>query len=210
MKTSLGSIDGDAALSAAGNSVAALVGTSSGEVKVRMGQGQISGALLEAAGLNIANIVLYKLFGDKEVKIHCVGADFVVKNGLLNTRFATFDTETAMIALNGQINLTTEQMDLKVRPQTKGLRILSLRSPLYVKGTFKSPQVGVDMGVAMLRGGAALALGLVAPPLAALVPLTALSPAQDAPCGQMLAQARQAPKAPAVPRVVQKREHVVR
>lgn len=210
MKTSLGQVNGDAILAANGNSVAGLIGTSSGEVKVRMGEGRISGALLETAGLNVANIVLYKLFGDQDVKINCAATDFVVNNGLLETRLAAFDTDSALIIVKGKINLASEQMDLKVNPQSKGLRILSLRSPLYVKGTFKSPDVGIDMGVALMRGGAALALGLLAPPLAALVPLTALAPDQKAPCGSMLAQARQSPKVQGdktIPHRIQHKKH---
>lgn len=194
MRTSFGELGGDAVLAATGNSVASLMASSNGEVKVLMGQGQISGTLLEEAGLNIANIVLYKLFGDKNVKINCAASDFIVTNGVLDSHLFAVDTDDALITMDGKINLATEQMNLAVHPQAKGLRLLSLRSPLYVRGTFKQPDVGVNMSVVLLKGAAAVGLGLIAAPLAALVPLTALSPSQQAPCQQMLAQMRQPPK----------------
>ncbi|HET7556638.1 MAG TPA: AsmA family protein, partial [Rhodanobacteraceae bacterium] len=74
MQTSLGEINGDAALSGTGNSVAKLLGTSDGEVKLLMDNGVVSKLLLEEAGLNLANIAALKLFGDKPEKINCVAA----------------------------------------------------------------------------------------------------------------------------------------
>ncbi|HET8765539.1 MAG TPA: AsmA family protein, partial [Rhodanobacter sp.] len=81
MRTSLGAINGDAALDARGNSVAGLLGTASGQLKLLMDNGAISRNLLEMAGLNVGNIVLGKLFGDKTVKIDCAASDFVAKDG---------------------------------------------------------------------------------------------------------------------------------
>ncbi|MCW3477958.1 AsmA family protein [Neisseriaceae bacterium JH1-16] len=199
MQSSLGELQGDAALSATGNSVAALLGSSNGEVKLLMHDGAISGTLLEEAGLNIANIVVYKLFGDKTVKIHCAAADFVASHGQLDSRMAAIDTEDALVSLSGRIDLARERLNLTVKPQAKGLRLLSLRSPLYVRGSFAKPDVGVETGMLLLRGGAALGLVLLAPPLAALLPLTALSPNQGEACQDLFAQMRKGPSAPSAP-----------
>jgi len=38
--------------------------------------------------------------------------------------------------------------------------VISLRSPLYVKGTFKNPRVGVNAGALAVRGAAVVGLGL--------------------------------------------------
>ena len=65
--------------------------------------------------------------------------------------------------------------------------MFSLRSPLYVKGTFKDPSVGVDAGALALRAGAMVGLGLINP-LAALIPLIAPSTGRGVPCAQMFAQ----------------------
>jgi hypothetical protein len=82
-----------------------------------------------------------------------------------------------------------------VHPHTKGFRVFSLRSPLYAKGTFKDPHVGVNVGALALRGGAAVGLGLINP-FAALLPLLAPSNNKPLPCTQLLSQVRQAPTAP--------------
>ncbi|HYS63851.1 MAG TPA: AsmA family protein [Paraburkholderia sp.] len=195
MQNALGEINGDAALTATGNSPAALAATSNGEVKTLITDGTVSRLLMEAAGLNVANVVYEKLFGNRDVKINCAAADFVATDGVLDSRVFALDTADAVINIDGKVNLRDESMDLGVHPHTKGFRVFSLRSPLYVKGTFKDPHVGVNAAALALRGGAVVGLGLVNP-FAALIPLLAPSNNKPLPCGQLLAQIRQAPTAP--------------
>jgi uncharacterized protein involved in outer membrane biogenesis len=195
MQSALGEINGDAALTATGNSPAALAATSNGELKALVTQGKVSVLLMEAAGLNVANVVYRKLFGDRDVQINCAAADFVATNGVLDSRVFALDTGDAVIDIDGQVNLRDETIDLGVHPHTKGFRVFSLRSPLYVKGTFKKPDVGVNAAALALRGGAAVGLGLINP-FAALIPLLAPSNNKSLPCGRLLAQVRQAPTAP--------------
>ncbi len=200
MDTSFGEINGDAKLAGRGNSSAALAATANGEVKLLINDGAISNTLLEEAGLNVANIVAAKLFGDKVVRINCAAADFVVRNGVLDSHVFALDTTDALINVDGTINLATEQMMLNVYPHTKGFRVFSLRSPLYVRGTFKNPDVGVMKGPLAMRGAAALALGAVNP-LASLLALLAPSNKQSSPCPTIMATAREGLKgAPAIER----------
>ncbi|WP_321876394.1 AsmA family protein [Paraburkholderia bannensis] len=195
MQSALGEINGDASLTATGNSPAALASTSNGEVKLLVTQGTVSRLLMEAAGLNVANVVYEKLFGQRDVKINCAAADFVATNGVLDPRVFALDTDDAVIDITGPIDLRDESMDMKVHPHTKGFRIFSLRSPLYVKGTFKDPHVGVDAAALALRGGAMVGLGLINP-FAALIPLIAPSNNKPLPCDQLFSQMRQHPVAP--------------
>lgn len=194
MQTALGEINGDASLSATGNSPAALAATSTGEVKALITNGRISRLLMEAAGLNVANVVYEKLFGNRDVNINCAAIDFAANDGMLDPKVFALDTDDALINVDGPINLRDESLDLKIHPHTKGFRIFSLRSPLYAKGTFKNPKVGVDAGALALRAGAMVGLGLINP-FAALIPLIAPSNNRDVPCselfGQMKAKAAQ-------------------
>ncbi|QGZ54750.1 AsmA family protein [Paraburkholderia acidiphila] len=195
MQSALGEINGDASLTATGNSPAALAATSNGEVKLLVTQGTISRLLMEAAGLNVANVVYEKLFGSRDVNINCAAADFVATDGVLDPRVFALDTDDAVINIDGPIDLRDESMNMKVHPHTKGFRIFTLRSPLYVKGTFKNPHVGVDATALALRGGAMIGLGLINP-FAALIPLIAPSNNKPLPCDALFAQMRQHPVAP--------------
>ena len=195
LQASVGQINGDASLSATGNSVATLLGSSNGEVRALIDRGSISKLLLEEMGLNIGSIVVTKLVGDKQVKLNCMAADFVVSKGLMRTRQFIVDTDDAILHVDGTVNLGNERLDLTLQPDSKGLRIFSLRSPLYVKGTFSQPDVSVDKGVLALRAGGALALAVVAP-VAALLPLVNAGPGEDSACAALLAGARVKPVAP--------------
>ncbi|MGI4860532.1 MAG: AsmA family protein [Janthinobacterium lividum] len=195
MQQALGEINGDGSLSATGNSPAALAATSNGEIKLLVNQGAVSAFLMEAAGLNIANAVVEKLFGNRDVKINCAASDFVVTNGKLDSKVFVVDTDDAVINVDGSIDLKTESMDLGVHPHTKGFRIFSLRSPLYVKGTFKKPSIGVNPVPIVAKGAAAVALGLINP-FAALIPLLSPSHSDDTLCSQLIAAMNKGTHAP--------------
>ncbi|NWA29006.1 AsmA family protein [Pseudomonas gingeri] len=195
MKTSFGELNGDADIAGTGNSVAKLLGTSNGDLKMLVNDGAISRGLMEIAGLNVGNYVVGKIFGDKEVKINCAAADLGIKSGLATTRLFVFDTENAIIYIDGTANFANEQLDLKVTPESKGFRLLSLRSPLYVRGKFIKPDAGVQAVPLMLRGAGMLALGVIAGPAAGLLALVAPSGDEPNQCAPLLEQMR-AGKAP--------------
>ncbi len=171
MNASFGELHGDAKIKAQGSSIAELLGHSNGEASALVSRGTVSRFLLEAAGLNVANMILVKLFGDEQVILNCVAADFTVTDGLMKARLFKLETDDTTVDITGTINMRTEVMDLDIRPENKTVRIFTLRSPLYAKGTFKDPDVGVQMGPVAARAGAAVALGVIATPFAALLPL---------------------------------------
>ena len=191
MKTSFGELNGDASISGTGNSVARLLGTANGNLKMLINDGAISRSLMEIAGLNVGNYVVGKIFGDKDVKINCAAADFGIKDGLATSRLFVFDTQNAIIYIDGTANFATERLDLKITPESKGFRVFSLRSPLYVRGTFAHPDAGVEAGPLLLRGAGMVALGVIAGPAAGLLALVA--PSGDVPnqCAPLLQQMQQ-------------------
>jgi len=195
MKTSFGELNGDADVSGKGNSVSALLGTSNGEVKMLVNDGAISRSLMEIAGLNVGNYVVGKIFGDQDVKINCAAADLDIKNGLATTKLFAFDTENAIIYINGTANFASEQLDLKITPESKGFRVFSLRSPLYVRGPFGKPDAGVQSGPLLLRGAGMVLLGAVMGPAAGLLALIAPSGGEPNQCAPLLEQMK-AGKAP--------------
>ncbi|MES2346991.1 MAG: AsmA family protein, partial [Pseudomonadota bacterium] len=195
MQATVGEVNADLSLSATGNSVAGLLGSSNGELKGVINEGSVSKLLLEEMGLNIGNVVLTKVIGDKQVKLNCMVTDFSVTNGLMRSRLFVVDTSDATISVAGTVNLDNEKMDLTLRPDAKGLRVISLRAPIYVRGTFKDPDVSVDKGVLALRAGGALALAVMAP-VAAILPLVNAGPGETTGCEALLARQGGKPMAP--------------
>lgn len=195
MRASVGEVNGSAKLSATGNSVAALMGSSNGEAKLLVENGTVSKFILEAIGLNVGSVVVSKLFGDKPVQINCGVSAFGFKDGVARAQTFVLDTQDAIITTDGAVDLKDERLALTIHPDSKGLRIISLRSPLYVGGTFKNPSVSPNIAILALRAGGALALALTAP-VAMVVPLLDISGGQESQCSKLLAELKKRPTAP--------------
>jgi uncharacterized protein involved in outer membrane biogenesis len=191
MQASVGEVSADAALAGKGNSVSNMLATSSGELGATVSEGSVSKFVLEAAGLNIANLVFVKLFGDKQIQLNCLAGDFVVEHGKAQTRRFVVDTQEAVINVSGNVDMAKETLDFDVRPQTKGVRIISLRTPLYARGTFTNPDVGPQKGPLALKAGAAVALATIVNPVAAIIPLINPGKVDPVDCPALLAQANQ-------------------
>ncbi len=55
-----------------------------------------------------------------------------------------FDTQDTVIVGSGAINMATETLNLTVTPYSKDFSPLTLRAPISVGGTFKSPEFFPD------------------------------------------------------------------
>lgn len=187
---SIGTVAAQVDLEGSGNSVAALLGTADGSMSAVVSQGTVSKFVLEAAGLNIATAAITKIFGDRQIPMNCLVADLGVKQGIATPRVFLLDSPDATIHVTGAINLQGERYDLTIHPQSKGVRLLSLRAPLYVRGSFGNPDVGIDRRTVALKAGAAAVLGAAAAPIAGLLAL--INPGEDepSPCAELLKKGR--------------------
>ncbi|MET1113776.1 MAG: AsmA family protein [Comamonas sp.] len=191
MEKSLGQMDGAVALTAQGNSVAKLLGTSTGEFKLYVRNGTLSAELLDLAALNVGSVVVAKLFGDdREVQLQCAVADFAVNQGVARARVAKLATPEANVEMTGTIDLGRELFDLNIKPESLKWKFFSLRTPLYVRGPFSQPKVRPEIAPLALRAGAAVVAAAIAPVALALLPITVPAAEDDANCGALLAAGR--------------------
>ncbi len=200
MQASFGEVYADAALTGHGNSVSSMLASANGELAATVSEGTVSQFILELAGLNLANAVFVKVFGDKQVQLNCLASDFAVNHGVAKVRRFVLDTDNAVVNVTGNVSLASETLDLDIRPKTKGARVFSLRTPLYAQGTFKEPKIGPQKGPLALKAGAAVALATVLAPVAAILPLINVDRAPDTDCGAVMAEAkavRKSAKSPA-------------
>ncbi|EGT5206555.1 TPA: AsmA family protein [Cronobacter sakazakii] len=188
MQRTLGELNGDAKLRGTGNSVASLLGTSNGNLKLLMNDGVISRNLMEILGLNVGNFIVGQIFGDDEVRVNCAAANLNLTNGVARPEIFAFDTENALINITGTTSFADERLDLTINPESKGVRIVTLRSPLYVRGTFKDPDYGVKLGPLIARGAVAAALATLVTPAAALLALISPSEGSENQCSAILGQ----------------------
>jgi AsmA family protein len=205
-RASFGKIEGDVDLKGRGNTVAQMLGTSSGKVAMLMGHGEVSKLLMELAELDGGGIISSLLKGDENVELRCAGVAFDVNHGLMTSRALVFDTADTVIYGDGQVSLANETMDLTLHPYAKDRSILALRSPLKVAGTFVKPKLGPEKSALAAHAGAVLALGAVNP-LLGLAATVQNGPGRDADCGPALREAAssyQAARIAALPEAAQK------
>ncbi|NDP38387.1 MAG: AsmA family protein [Rhodoferax sp.] len=191
-QNSIGQINGEFDLAGQGNSVGRMLASANGKVGLVVSGGEISKLLMEKAGLHLWEILQLSLSGDRLIKLRCAVADFDVKNGKMQTDALVLDTQVTTLLGSGNIDLAQERLDLTFNQKTKDTSPLALRSPIYVRGTFAKPDVGVDKTRVAARALGAVALGLVNPFLA-LLPLIDAGPGQDSDCGQLVRDARALP-----------------
>ena len=182
-RQAVGRVGGDIDLSTSGNSVATMLGNADGRVSVHMGEGRISKLMMEYAGVDIAGILRIKLTGDRQIPVRCVYGDFKATDGVLDVQRFAFDTSETVLRADGRVDLGEETLDLTIKPRPRNFSPLSLRTPIYVRGTFKAPSVKPDYGRMGLRGAAAVALGTVAAP-AALLATAQLGRDRHTRCGE--------------------------
>lgn len=192
-QNSIGQINGEFDLAGQGNSVGRMLASANGKVGLVVSGGEISKLMMEKAGLHLWEILQLSLSGDRLIKLRCAVADFDVKNGKMQTDALVLDTQVTTLLGSGNIDLAKEWLDLSFNQKTKATSPLALRSPIYVRGSFAKPDVGVDKTRVAARALGAVALGLVNPFLA-LLPLIDAGPGQDSDCGQLVRDARALPQ----------------
>ncbi len=138
MQKTLGELNGDADIRGTGNSVAALLGNSNGNLKLLMNDGLISRNLMEIVGLNVGNYIVGQIFGDDEVRVNCAAANLNITNGVARPQIFAFDTENALINVTGTASFASEQLDLTIDPESKGFVLLRCDRRCTCAGHLKS------------------------------------------------------------------------
>jgi AsmA family protein len=187
---SAGKVSGRARLSATGNSVADMLGSSNGEIALASEGGEASELAIVLTNLDLARAVPLLLGGDSNSPIRCVVGDFVADNGKLDARTLAMDTQAEKILGEGSVDFARELYDLRLKAQSKKPSVLALRGPILVDGSFKSPNIHPAGGPIAARVGASVALGVLASPFAALLPLLDVGGATDADCAALVQEAR--------------------
>lgn len=182
-----GRLSGSLKLTGSGETLGGMLASADGRGGFVVTQGEISRLMMELAGLHVLEAVVVALAGDRPIVIRCGAAAFEVRAGVLHSQQLVLDTQVTKILGGGTIDFAREQLDLTLRPQAKAARMISLRSPIHVRGPFSAARVEIDKGALLARGAGALALGAVNP-LLALAPLLETGHPADDDCARRLAR----------------------
>ena len=200
-----GSLGGDAKLTGTGKSTAALLASLDGTARLWVQDGMVSHLLVEAAGIDIADALGLYIKGDDKVPAQCAVAKLTLANGKVTPDVMVIDTHESTLIVGGELSLADETLNLKLNAHPHNFSPLAPhhfsplapRTPVDVDGTFSAPHVHLDAKPLMLRGGAAVALGLINP-LAALLALIDLRQPERDVCTGAVASLEQADRPGAI------------
>lgn len=193
-----GTIGGRAVIDGTGRSLAEILGHGNGELKLFMGRGgNVSAILVDLSGLQFGNALLSALGIPTREILQCAAIDMVLQTGMATLRTGVLDTDDSRVGIGGNINLRNEAIDLKLKTDSKHFSVGTLPTPIDVKGSLGTPSIAPEIGPLAIRGGAAIALGIVGTPLAALLPTIQFGTGEDNACQGLLANAQAAPRVPA-------------
>ncbi|HXD05434.1 MAG TPA: AsmA family protein [Burkholderiaceae bacterium] len=189
MEDALGTLYAHAELDGHGQSVAGLLGTGNGQASLAVGGGRVSSLILELVDLHVPEIVMLLGRNYQQSNLNCAVSTFNVKDGVADIDSLVIDTDTNEIRGGGNISLKDETVQMEVKPYAKHPTIISLNSPLIIKGKWKKPHGYPEPMHLAARAGGALALAAVSPPLA-LLALVDTGKGKDQDCGKYLAEAK--------------------
>lgn len=167
--TTDGMFGGRIALAGEGASLAEVLATSNGDLTLIMSGGEISQLLIEASDLDIGQAFPLFFGKDKATRINCGVLDFDVKKGMLTSEVVVLDTNDSLLVGDVSINLKDEKINAWLDAKPKDNSLLSLRVPITISGQLKDPRIGLHPEKTAVRGVAAIALGALLTPYAAIL-----------------------------------------
>ena len=182
---------GRAKLEGPGASIHDLAARSKGSISLVVPQGRMRSAFAELLGINVGAGLRKLLSGDQsESPIRCAVADFKVADGVATAHTLVIDTDVVLAQGSGTIDLGAETLNLKLDGETKKPRLLRVWAPITITGPLASPALGVDAAAVATQGGVVGALTALVSPIAALLGFVDPGLADDADCGNLIANAR--------------------
>jgi AsmA family protein len=189
-KSTEGFFGGKVNLIGVGASLADVLANSNGEITLIMSGGRISRLLIEASDLDLAEALPLFLNKDRSTNIRCGVTDFDVKDGILKSKAVVLDTNDSLLVGNVDINMKRETINAKLDAKPKDSSIFAVQIPITVSGKLKTPAIGLDKKKASEKGAAAVALGSLLTPFAALIPFIEKGDAQNVDCRTLLINAK--------------------
>jgi uncharacterized protein involved in outer membrane biogenesis len=181
-----GRIDAQARLEGEGTSLRAVASSLSGEARLIGRDGRISGYALDLAAADILRLLAPWTERGGETKVSCLLFASTIRRGRAKVDALAVDADRVLVTGEGTIDLGRERLDLKLTPRPKEPSLLSLATPIDVRGPLRDPSVTPDEA-GLARGVAGALLGNLALPGAGFLLPFLSAGAGDHPCAQTLA-----------------------
>ncbi|WP_183955973.1 AsmA family protein [Sphingobium fontiphilum] len=189
-----GTIKARVQMTGIGNSVHDSLAAANGRIAVILPAGSMWARNIQLSELDVGTFISKMFSGKlkKPVQINCGLIAFTVRNGVAAADPILIDTQKNVMLGRGSFSFRDESIDLRFRADGKKFSLFSGQSPVGIGGHFAAPSYDIISPELVARGGAAVALGAVASPLASVLAFVDIGDAKSAACGPVLAGANAA------------------
>ena len=173
-----------------GNTVRDSLATSNGRIAVILPRGTFWTSYTQLSEFDVGTFV-QKMFQKKlkePVQVNCGLIAFTVRDGVAASDPVLIDTTKNVMTAKGGFSFKDESMSLAFRADAKKISLFSGQSPVGIGGHFAAPSFQIVTPQLLARGGAGVALGVLAGP-AAVLAFVDPGDAKNAACGPVLAGA---------------------
>lgn len=187
-----GTIKARAQMTGIGNSVHDSLAAANGRIAVILPAGSMWARNVQLSELDVGTFISKMFAGKlkKPVEINCGLIAFTVRDGIAAADPILIDTRKNVMLGRGGFSFRDESIDLRFRADGKKFSLFSGQSPVGIGGHFAAPRYDIISPELVARGGAAVALGVAASPLAGVLAFVDVGDAKGAGCGPVLAGAR--------------------
>lgn len=166
-----GRLNGRIDLRGSGQSVREIMADLSGDAGLALENGKMSSLIIEALGMDATEAVGVLVAKKQTVPMDCLIASLEVKAGQVSPRVILASTNDSDVVVSGKMDLRAETLEALIRTLPKDFSVGSLRTPIKISGPFYKIHVDVVRPELAGRIAAAVALGVLLSPVAALLPL---------------------------------------
>jgi uncharacterized protein involved in outer membrane biogenesis len=184
-----GTMEARAVLHSRGDSVHRVAAAADGKFTAVVPRGLVGNHFAELLGIDVDRAFLFNSKGDTTMR--CAIADFQAHDGTLTARNFLFDSDVVKATGTGTVNLGDETLALEIMGAPKKFTLFRLRAPIEVSGPWQHPKVGLKYGAIAMQAAASIALGVLATPLAAILPFVDPGLAKNADCTAVVTGAQQ-------------------
>jgi uncharacterized protein involved in outer membrane biogenesis len=136
-----GTLGGEARLSGRGDSLAEVLGSTTGTFMVGTRDARISNRTDAKLGLNLGKMLRTMIRDEKQVPVRCASMTVDLNKGVGKSRRILIDTDRTHVEGSGSIDLKKERFDVLMTPQPKQAGDITLRQSIRIKGSLHDAEI---------------------------------------------------------------------
>jgi uncharacterized protein involved in outer membrane biogenesis len=146
-ETTGGKIEGQVKIEGTGKSLAEVMGSGRGDIRLGTRGGALSGLLIELAGLDIGQALILYVENDQRIPILCGAGRIVLNKGDAALDHFVIDTTDSVLYFRGHANLKSQDINIEIEADAKDFSLLDIDAPVDLKGKIRKPAISIGKGV---------------------------------------------------------------